>query len=67
MVLKSQGSFQLMMKMINRKSAATSAIKVSTVSPLQRWAQKTRYRAAVAMAVTDDKARVTGPFHSPKQ
>lgn len=62
-MLKSEGNFQLMMKMIN----ATSANKVSTVSLLQRWDQKMRYRAAVAMAVTDDKARATGPFHSPKQ
>lgn len=46
---------------------ATSANKVSAVSFLQRWDQKMRYRAAVAMAVTDDKARATGPFHSPKQ
>lgn len=26
-----------------------------------------RYRAAAAMAVTEDKARAMGPFHSPKQ
>lgn len=26
-----------------------------------------RYRAAVAMAATEDKARATGPFHSPNK
>lgn len=26
-----------------------------------------RYRAAVAMAVTEDKARAMGPFHSPNK
>lgn len=34
---------------------------MSIVSPLQRWDHQMRYSAAVAMAVTEDQVRATGP------
>lgn len=51
----------------NDKWDISCETKVSIVSPLQRWDPHMRCRAAVATAVTEDKARTTGPFRSPNK